>query len=106
MLDLVLEKGRTPIALFGWYEPAGAGNQLAQGKPASTHAANRTPSSFETHGANSTCSPGKKKGANSSSIQWRQTHHHSNNNTTSQITVNLGATNSPLAANPLQVHYT
>ena len=66
MLDLVLEKGRTPIALFGWYEPAGAGNQLAQGKPASTgkantHAANRTPSSFETHGANSTCSPSKKK---------------------------------------------
>jgi len=31
---------------------------------------------------------------------------HSNKNTTSQITVNLRAANSPLEVNPFQVHYT
>jgi len=83
-------------------------NQPAQFHPASTHAANRKPSSFQTDGANSTgcVQPRKKMEPTDLPFSGAKPIIHSNKNTTSQITINLGATNSPLEANPLQVHYT
>jgi len=93
---------------------AGARNQLAQGKPAST-----VPSSQHTCSQQETqlisnrwreqhrmCPAQKKMAPTDLPFSGAKPIIHSNKNTTSQITVNLRAANSPLQVNPFQVHYT
>jgi len=105
---------KLPSACSAGKNQAGAGNQLAQGKPAST-----VPSSQHTCSQQETqlisnrwreqhrmCPAQKKMAPTDLPFSGAKPIIHSNKNTTSQITVNLKAANSPLEVNPFQVHYT